>query len=494
MPKSLKQKVITGLLWRGLERVSTQAGGFIIAIILARILPPKDFGTIAIVSVFIGFANVFVDSGFGTALIQKKEVDDRDYNSVFYLNLAVALVMYLICFFAAPMVAAFYKEEVLTEVLRVAALSLIIGVFSSIQLAVMNREMNFKLSLNVRVITLLLTSTTGIALACSGFGVWSLVCSQITGATATAVMLWFSVSWRPRVMFSAQSARGLFKFGSKYLFARMITEFYNNLSTLFIGKCFSLSTLAFYSRGFLFPSYIVCSISDTINSVLFPALASCQHDHEQMKGMLRRSVSTSTLILFPILVGLAVVAKPMIIVLLTEKWLPSTTYLQISCLTVAFWPVLGINLQAVNALGRSDVFLWTEILNKAVGVAIFFATLPHGMMAVVIGQAAYSVLMCLGFYPWINHRFLGYSFAEQMGDIAPALGCALGMGVIVLPFALLVKSQFVLLVCQVAAGILCYGLLCHFFRLKSLAYVFAVLHEKLPGLSRMFPRTLTRVA
>lgn len=482
MPEPLKQKVIAGLLWRGLERVGTQAGGFLIAIVLARILPPKDFGTIAVVSAFIGFANIFVDSGFGTALVQKKEIDDRDYNFVFYINLAVALAAYLFCFFGAPLAAAFYEEELLTGVLRFAALSLIIGVFSSIQLAVMNREMNFKLSLRVSLITMLLTSTSGIVLASFGFGIWSLVYSQLIGATATAVLLWQSVAWRPRVTFSIQSARALFKFGSRFLLARIITEFSNNLSTLFIGKCFSLSTLAFYSRGFLFPSYIVCSLSGTINGVLFPALASSQHDHLQMKGMLRRSVSTSTLILFPMLVGLAVVAKPLIIILLTEKWLPSIHYLQISCLAVAFWPVLGISHQAINALGRSDVFLKTEILNKGVGVVIFFATLPHGMMAVVIGQAAYSVLMCLGFYPWINRMYLGYSYVEQMGDIAPALGCALGMAAFVLPLAFLVKSHLMLLVCQIAVGVLSYGLLCYFFNVKSFAYLVAVLCEKRRGI------------
>lgn len=489
MHDQLKHKVISGLLWRGMERVGTQVGVFIIAIILARLLPVKDFGTIAIVTVFIGFAQLFVDSGFGMALIQKKEVDDRDYNSAFYLNLALALASYLLCFLGAPLVAAFYKEEVLTGILRLAALSLIIGVFSSIQQAVMNREMKFKLSLRVSLVSLLLSSTTGITFAYSGFGVWSLVSAQLTGATATAVLLWLFVAWRPRAMFSAQSARALFKFGSKFLLARIVTELFNNLSTLAIGRCFSLATLSFFSRGFLFPVTIIMGVCGTIDGVIFPALASCQHDKQQMKGILRRSISTSTFIVFPLLVGLAVVAKPMIIVLLTEKWLPSAHYLQISCLTVAFWPVLGINVQAINASGKSGVYLKMEVFNKGIGLAILFATLPYGIIAVVTGQAAHSVLMCLVCYPWISSRYLGYSAVEQMRDILPALGCALGMGVVVLPVSLLLKNQLLLLIIQIGVGGICYAILCHFFKVQSLAYLLALLHEKLPGIRQVFSRT-----
>lgn len=475
-----------------MERIGTQAIQFVIAIILARLLPVKDFGTIAIVFVFIGFANLFVDSGFGMALIQKKEIDDHDYNSAFYLNLAIALVAYLICFFGAPLVATFYKEEVLTRVLRLAALSLIIGVFSGIQQAVMNREMKFKLSLRVSLISLLLASTVGVTSAYAGFGVWSLVYSQLTGVIATAILLWLAVSWRPRIMFSVQSAKALFKFGSKYLISRIITEFYNNLSTLLIGKCFSLSILSFFSRGFLFPSTIVVSVCGTIDGVIFPALASCQHDKIQMKGILRRSISTSTFILFPMLVGLAVVAKPMIIVLLTEKWLASVLYLQISCLTVAFWPILGLNVQAINAIGRSDVYMKMEIFNKGCALAILFATLPYGIMAVVIGQAAHSVLMCLVCYPWIIDRFLDYSVGEQMRDILPAFGCALGMGIIILPLSLFLEHSLVLLVSQIVLGIIGYAILSHIFKVKSLAYMLVMLHEKLPAVRQLFFRLPTQ--
>jgi teichuronic acid exporter len=493
MPEPLKQKVITGLVWRGMERVGTQVVQFIIAIILARLLPVKDFGTIAIVTVFIGFAQLMVDSGFGMALIQKKAVDDRDYNSAFYLNLAIALATCLICFIGAPAVAAFYQEEVLTGVLRLAALSLIIGVFSSIQQAVMNREMNFKLSLRVSLISLLLSSTTGIALAYTGFGVWSLVYSQLAGATASAVLLWFSVAWRPRAVFSVQSARDLFKFGSKYLLARIITECFNNLTTLFVGKCFTLSMLSFFSRGFLFPQTIVMSICGTIDGVIFPALASCQHDKNQMKRILRRSISTSTVIIFPMLVGLAVVAKPMIVVLLTEKWLPSALYLQISCLTVAFWPVLGINVQAINASGRSDVYMKMEIFNKVIGLAILFAALPHGIVAVVIGQAGHSVLMCLACYPWISNRYMGYSAVEQMRDILPALGCALGMAAVILPLSLWLENHLLLLICQMGVGSICYAFLCHIFHLKSINYMYVILRERFPILRQVIfrPTTLT---
>lgn len=470
--------MVSGLLWRGLERIGTQGVGFVNAIILARLLPVKDFGTIAIVTVFISFAGVFVDSGLGTALIQKKEIGDDDCDSVFFLNLLIGIIAYSACFIGAPLIATFYKEEALRGILRLAALSLIIGAFSSIQLAVMNREMRFNLSFKVNIISLFLASATGIAFAFSGFGVWSLVYSQLIGAGSSALLLWLTVAWRPHLVFSLKSARGLFKFGSKYLLARVITEVYVKLSILFIGKCFSLSSLAFYSRGFFFPSFIVGSVCGTIDGVLFPALASSQDNIVQFKNMLRRSVSTSTFILFPTLVGLGVVAKPMVTILLTEKWLSAVVFLQISCITVAFTPVLGISNQAVNAIGRSDMFLKMESINKLIGIAIFFSTLSYGLMAVVIGQMIYSLSMCLVLCPWINSRYLGYKLSDQLGDILPALGCSLLMGAFVAPLALLFKNQLTLLSCDIVAGVIIYLLLCRVFKIKALGYLLTVLKER----------------
>lgn len=470
MPSPLKERVLSGLLWRGLERVGTQGIQFVIAIVIARQLMPKDFGTVALISVFIALAAVFVESGFGAALIQKRDATDLDFCSIFYFNLGGASLLYGVLFFGAPWVSTFYHDPILTPVIRVLALALILQAFGKIQSTLLTRDMKFKLSMKVSLAASLIAGTIGVGMAYSGFGLWSLVFSSLGSAGATSVLLWFVVGWRPHLRFSLRSIRSLFRYSSKLLASGLLDTAFNNLHTAVIGKFFSPVALGFYNRGQSFPSFLVNSISGTISGVMFPALAGCQDDIGSVKRILRRMLKTTTFLVFPALLGLAVIADPLVVLVLTEKWLPCSPFLQVSCVTFAFWPIHVANLQVIKALGRSDIFLTLEVMKKALVVAAILVTLPYGLMAMVVGQAATS-FMSIAINARPNSRLIDYSIREQLTDILPNLLAALSMAVLTYALGLLVKPLLLRLVVQILVGVASYVVLCHLLRLESYRFL-----------------------
>jgi len=451
MPDHLKTKIISGLVWRTLERVGTQAMGLAVSIILARLLEPMDFGTITLITVFIALAGVFIDGGFGTALVQAREVTELDYNSVFYLSLAVSGLLYGLLFVSAPCIAQFYQEPSLILVLRLLSLSLVIGALNSVQNAVLNREMKFKLSFRVSMISMLISGVVGIGMAVGGYGVWALVGSALAAQVSRTITLWLIVSWRPQLMFSLAAVRRMFGFSSKLLASGVLDTLFNNLYNMIIGKLFNPTILGYYSRGQSIPNLFMSSVQGTIGSVIFSALSSCQHDKVQMKKITRRMIKSSCFLVFPMMFGLAAVAKPLVLVLLTPKWLPCVPFLQISCITFAFWPLHVANLQAITAVGRSDIFLTVEVIKKALIVAIILGTYKFGVMAMVIGQAVGS-LVSVAINAWPNRRLLDYSLSQQAVDILPASLLAAGMGMLVFGLAWVIPNMYALLAVQVVLG------------------------------------------
>jgi teichuronic acid exporter len=455
MADHLKNKVISGVFWRGLERFGTQAMGFVVSIILARLLEPKDFGIITLITVFIALASVFVQGGFGTALIQKKDVTETDYNSVFYLSLVIALVLYGVLFVGAPWIATFYSEPVLIGVVRVMALSLIIGAVNAIQNAVLIREMKFKLSFKVSLISTLVAGVVGCYLAYKGYGVWAIVGSSLASQVASTVVLWRVVAWRPRLMFSLASIRQLFGFGSKLLVSGLLDTLFTNIYNIIIGKLFNPTILGYYSRGQSIPNMAMSSVQGTISSVIFPALASCQHDKIRVKEIVRRMVKSTCFLVFPMMFGLAAVAKPLVLILLTEKWLPCVPYLQLSCIIFAFWPMHVANLQAINALGRSDIFLTLEIIKKSLVIVTILITYKFGVMAMVIGQAIISPIG-VAINAWPNRQLINYSLKQQARDLLPASLLATGMGALVFGLTWIISDTYFLLATQVILGAVVY--------------------------------------
>ena len=468
--ENTKQTVLSSLLWKLMERGGTQGIQFIVQIVLARLLLPEDYGLIALVTIFITLANVFVQSGFNTALIQKKDADEVDFSSVFYLSLFVAGLLYIILFFTSPLIANFYREPQLVPVLRVLALTLFFGAFNSIQNAYVAKNMMFKKLFYSSLGAMLVSGTIGVIFAYMGLGVWALVIQQLVNQFMITVILWFTVKWRPQIMFSFNRIKSLFSYGSRLLASALLNTIYMDLRTLIIGRIYSPMILGFFNRGKQFPQFIVSNIDGSIQSVMLPTLAAHQDDRQRVKEMVRRSIVTSSFIMLPMMIGLAVVAEPLVKILLTDKWLPAVPFLQIFCASYVLMPIHTANLQAINALGRSDIFLKLEIIKKIIGLIILAISLPFGVYAIAIGEVVSSFVgSFVNAYP--NKQLLNYSYKEQWIDIIPSFVIAVIMGVVVYLFNFLNLEAWKILSMQVVVGAIVYVGLALVFKVDSFRYL-----------------------
>lgn len=429
------KSTITNLLWRFAERCGAQAVSFLVSIILARLLAPEAYGTIALAMVFINILQVFVDSGMGTALIQKKDADDLDFSSVFYFNIAACLVLYAGLFLAAPSIAQFYGDPALTALVRALSLTVVVSGVRNIQQSYVSRHLLFKRFFFSTIGSTLASAVVGIAMAYAGFGVWALVGQSLSNVVTGTIILWATVPWRPRRMFSWQRLKGLLSFGWKLLVSALLDTGYNNLRSLIIGKLYSSADLAYYNQGDKLPNLVITNINTSIDSVLLPTMANEQDDPARVRSMTRRAIKTSTYVMAPLMMGLAACAEPLIRLILTEKWLPCVPFLRIFCITYMFWPIHTANLNAIKALGRSDLFLKLEIVKKIVGLTILLCTMWHGVMAMAYSLLLSSVLSQI-INTWPNRKLLRYHYLNQLADILPALllACAMGLAVYCIQF------------------------------------------------------------
>lgn len=450
-----KKSVIGNFIWRFAERCGAQLVTFIVSIVLARILDPKDYGTIALVTVFTTILQVFVDSGLGTALIQKKNADDLDFSSVFYFNFIVCIILYVGMFIAAPYIALFYKDTTLTPVIRVISLTIVISGVKGIQQAYVSKNMLFKRFFFSTIGGTIFSAVLGIAMAYMGYGVWALVAQQLSNTAIDTLILWLTVKWRPKKMFSYERLKGLFSFGWKLLMSSLLDTAYNNLRNLIIGKLYSSSDLAFYNQGEKFPKVIVMNINASIDSVLLPTMSIEQDNPERIKQMTRRAIKTSTYVMAPLMMGLAFCAEPIVRLVLTDKWIFCIPFLRIFCITYMFWPVHTANLNAINAMGRSDWFLRLEIIKKIVGVAILLSTMWFGVMAMAYSLLLSSVLSQI-INSWPNRKLLKYGYLEQVRDFAPGILLAVLMGICVHFVEYMSLPMIVTLVIQIVLGAIIY--------------------------------------
>lgn len=468
--KNTKSKVLSSLMWKLLERSGTQGIQFIVQIVLARILLPNDYGIIALIAIFITVANVFVQSGFNTALIQKKDATEEDFSSVFYLSLFIAIILYALIFFASPYIAYFYKTPELISVLRVLSITLIFGAFNSIQNAIISRRMEFKKLFASSIGAIILSGITGIVLAYIGLGVWALVAQQLVNQLSVTVILWFTVKWRPKLIFSFSKINKLFSYGWKLLLSALIDTLYMNLRSLIVGKIYSPSMLGYYNRGDQFPQLIVSNINGSIQSVMLPTLSSEQDNKQKVKELVRRSIVTSSFLLFPMMIGLAVVGESLIKIILTDKWLPCVPFMQIFCLSYALWPIHTANLQAINALGRSDIFLKLEIIKKLMGIIILIISMFLGVYAIAVGTLISGIISTfINAHP--NLKLLNYSYTEQIKDIMPSFIISIIMGIIIYPIKFMNNSVIIILIIQIIIGIVIYFGLAKLFKLECYEYL-----------------------
>ena len=472
----LRTKVFSGFFWKFGERITAQLVTLVVSIVLARVLDPSHYGTVALVMIFITFANVFVSSGLGSALIQKKNVDNVDFSSVFYFNLGLSLVLYIILFFIAPLASDFFNDPILTPALRVLGIRIVVASVNSVQQAFVSRNMLFRKFFVSTLFGTVTSGIVGIVLAYRGGGVWALIAQYLTNTCIDTVVLWITVKWRPDYIFSWNKTKELISFGWKLLISALIDTGYNQIRSLVIGKRYSSEDLAFYNQAERYPSLFITNINASISSVLFPAMSKVQSDIEKVWQMTRKSIQVSSFVIWPLMIGLFVTAEPLVILLLTDKWLPCVPYIRIFCISYAFWPIHTANLQAMNALGRSDLFLKLEIIKKTVGVFTLLIAIPIGPLAIAVSMLVSSILSTfINSYP--NIKVLKYGVIEQFKDILPSLLASSIMGVLVWSVQFLLKNNVLHLCLQIIIGGTIYLIIAYIFHMSGMTYLVQLIKE-----------------
>ena len=442
---SLKEKAVKGVFWSSVDRFSSQGIQFIFSILIARMLLPSDYGVIAMLGIFLAVSQSFIDSGFGTALVQKIDRTETDFSTVFYFNVLVACFFYGLLWIISPYIAAFYDIPLLESVTKAVALTLIFNALGGIQNAKLTIAIDFKTRAKISLMCTISTGIIGLIMAYKGYEVWALVTQNIANSVLNATLLWLFVRWIPQRTFSMQSFRQLFGFGSKLLASGLLDTIYNNIYPLVIGKFFSASTLGVYSRASSLAQYPSSNLTSVLQSVTFPVLSSIQNDEERLGNAYRRLLRMSVFIIFPLMIGLSAVADPFIRLVLTDKWEGAIYLLQIVCFSMMWYPVHAINLNLLQVKGRSDYFLKLEIIKKIIGVSMLCITVPIGIVAMCYGSICTSII-CLGVNTHYTWKLIGYGFKRQMREMLPTLLHALVMGAIAWTVAQLlptVESQLI---------------------------------------------------
>lgn len=470
MGKNENKRIFSNLIWRFAERSGAQFVAFIVSIVLARMLSPDIYGTVALINVFTSILQVFVDSGLGNALIQKKDADDVDFSTVFYVNLLFCGALYTLLFVCAPLIAKFYHDMSLTALTRVVGITLIVSGIKNIQQAYVSRNMMFRKFFFSTLGGTIAAAVVGISMAWAGYGAWALVAQQVINVSIDTIILWITVKWRPQRAFSMERLKGLFSYGWKLLMSSLIDIVYQNSRQLVIGKLYSSSDLAYYNKGRQFPNYVITNINSAIDSVLFPVMAKAQDNRQNVRQMTRKSIKVSAYIMAPLMMGLAFTADSVVRLLLTDKWMECVPYLRIFCITFMFWPIHTANLNAIKAMGRSDLFLKLEILKKCVGVILLFSTMWFGPMAMAYSMLVSSITSQI-INSWPNRKLLGYSYVEQMKDVLPSILLSVVMGMVVWCISVTGLPVLPVFIMQVLFGAVIYIAGSAIFRLEAYLYL-----------------------
>ena len=473
------KKITSNLFWRLAERFGAQSVTLIVSVALARLLDPEVYGMVAIVTVITTILQVFLDGGFSNALIQKKDADDIDFSSVFYFNIVFGLILYIILFLIAPLIADFYHMPDLTPVIRVLGLTLIIFSLKSVQQAYVSRNMMFKRFFFSTLGGTLGAAVVGITLAYLGYGVWALVAQHLFNMLVDTIILWFTVKWRPKAVFSFERLKVLLSYGWKLLASALLDTIYTDIRQLIIGRMYSPSDLAYYNQGSKYTGTVVTNINASIDSVLLPTMSKAQDDVGTVKNMTRRAIKTSTYIIMPMMMGIAVCAEPLVKLIFTSKWLPCVPYMRVFCFTYAFYPVHTANLNAIKALGRSDLFLKLEIIKKSYMAVVLICTMWFGPMIMAYSCLFTSVLSQM-VNSWPNRKLMDYKYGEQLKDMFPQIGLSCLMGIVVFCVTFLGLSDIITLLIQIPLGVLIYVTGSKVFHIDSFNFIISIARQYLP--------------
>lgn len=469
--------VVSNLIWRFAERCGAQGVGFVISIVLARLLMPEEFGVIALMNVFINVMGVFVDCGLASSVIQKKNADELDYSSVFVSNVVCSIAVYIIIFITAPFIANFYENSEMSLMLRVLGLSVIIASLKNIQQAYVTKHLLFKKFFYSTLIGTILSGVVGIVFAYMGFGVWALIFQSLINTIVDTAMLWIIVGWYPKWKFSFERFKELFSYGGKLLLSSILDTLYTNIQSLIIGKKYTEADLAFYTKGKQLPELLITNINASLDSVLFPVMSDVQEEKEKLKSITRKAIQTSTSLIWPILAAVIASASELVNVVLTDKWSGCVIFLQIFCLSYAFWPIHTANLNAIKAYGQSGIFLKQEIIKKVLGITVLILVFDKGVEIIAL-----SVLMLApiaAFINWFpNRKYLSYKFWEIIKDILPALAMAVLEFIVVYLLSLIDINIYIRLSMQVLMGIIVYFIMIYCFKRNLIELLLSFVKKK----------------
>lgn len=476
MSTALKQQAVSGVLWSFIERFSVQGVHFLMGIIMARLLTPSDYGLIGMLAIFMSLSQVFIDGGFSSALIQAKRRTEKDYSTVFYINLAVSTFLYLLLFVSAPYIATFYEQPLLTDITRVYALNLIINSLVSVNKTKLVIAVDFRTQSKISFITAVLSGGVGIAAAMRDYGVWALVIQMVSGAIINVMLSFYYVKWIPKLVFSLRSFHNLFKFGSKLLIATIISSIYSNLYSLIIGKRYTSADLGVYTRADQFAQFTGTNISGILTRVCFPVLSSIQDDDNRLLIAYRKYIQVTAFIMFPIILLLCGVAEPLVLVLLGRKWSDSIPLLQILSLAYLFNGIVLINLNLLYVKGRSDLVLKLEFIKKSIAFTLLIVSMFYGVRAICIGMVVYSLI---GFYlnTIYTKKLLGYGFWHQIKDIWQYFVAGVCVYLTSQIICYIIPTNMVSLIVASFIGIVIYLMLCRVMKLQAYNEIFSIVNE-----------------
>ena len=476
--EEIKRKTISGFFWQFARKVLGQFLGFLVTLVLARKLMPEEFGIVALCSMFITFIDLFVNSGISIALIQKKEVDELDYNTIFFSGLVLSLLAYVIIFFCAPFAAIWFHSPQVTPVLRISSIAMLIGSFSMVQSAHVSRKLEFKKYFFSSLSGQTLSGIVGVTMACTGFGVWALVTQSLIKRLTSTTVLYFIVRWHPHWDFSFERFKGMYSFAWRQMVANATATISEQLRGYVIGIKYSPADLAFYNRGEGLPGVVYNNVNGTINSVMFPALARLQDDKARIRHGLSRSMKTSSYVIFPALFGLAAVSDKIIVILYTAKWLPAVPFMQLICIIYCFSLIGGANTQAITAMGRSDIVMKWELIKRPIMLSILAITAFISPLTIAIGQCFYSIGVCF-FNAYPNKKIIGYPIRDQVLDVGGNFLLAISMALFVYLIGMLPINIYFCLILQIFLGITFYISGSIIFKNDSMFYMKELLQKKI---------------
>lgn len=472
-----RHTIIESFLWKLLERGGAQFVGFVVTIILARLLSPTDYGLVAISNIFISIATVFVQSGLNVALIQKKQIDELDKSTVFFFSVTLFAVLYTILYFSAPHIAVFFNNNQVISIIRVIGLSILFGAFNSIQIALLTREMAFKQIFRCSFFSIFFSGVAGVVFAYNGLGVWSLVIQMFCQQIIQAFALFNATKWCPKLQFSWIKFKSIYSFSINIMLTNLLTQIFLDLRSIVIGRFYTAADLSFFEKGKHFPQLVMNNVNTSILSVLFPAFTKIQDDKVMMKSLLRRSIKTISFLVFPLMVGLVFTSESIIELLLTERWLPAVPYMQIFAIIYMFSALHQPNIEAIKAMGRGKTILHLDIIRKIIEIVTLVISIKYGPLAIAIGALIASfICIFVNLYP--NKSLLKYGYIEQLKDIFPSLMISVSMGYCLFLISKIEFSSIAVLSIQVLFGVVFYFASAYIFKLESYNYLLNIIRKK----------------